>query len=94
MAVLLIAGTTLAGVAFMAIFFVAIYKEGGRMKICQVLKVDTELSSDSRLSRETESVEQLAESFQQADGTAKVLLMGSGSKTSGRPKDNRERKPA
>ena len=94
MAVLLIAGTTVAAVAFMAIFLVAICKEGGRMKICQVLKVDTELLSDAKLSREKEGVEQLAGSFHQAYGAAQVLVMGSGSKTSGGSKDTRKRKSA
>ena len=90
MAVLLVAGTTVAGVAFMAIFFAALCKEGSRMKICAVMKVDTEsmvAAEDSRL-----CLENLTPLDAHRAGT--ILPITAKTNRIGESKDARYRRPA
>jgi hypothetical protein len=42
-----IVGISMMAVAFMAVFFVGICTDGSRIKVCEVLKVDTERSAPS-----------------------------------------------
>ncbi len=90
MAVLLIAGTTVAAIAFMAIFFVAISKEARRMKIFEVMKVDTEsmvAAADSNL-----SFEKLGHFEAHTTGT--ILPMTEKNNRVRESEDARHRKPA
>jgi hypothetical protein len=92
MGVAIIVGASVLAVVFMGAFFVKICKDGNRIKICNVMKLDTEPTAIPRPFPGEEDVRQYESAVPVPSGDMKLFSLRA--ENLSRSLDRRTRKPA
>ncbi len=93
MVVATIVGVSIVAVAFMAVFFVGICRDSSRIKLCEVMKLDTEPMGSAGGLDEVEHVQRDELVGRVGSANIKVVQLRS-AKYPSRSADRRGRKPA